>query len=447
MSHRSEPLLGFSPGAFAARRQRALSALDGSVLVLPSAELALKSADTERRYRADSELFYLTGMVEPGALAVLRPGGENGDFVLFVHPRDQEAERWSGARLGPDAAGQVFGADQVYDITEVEKRLPHLVAGAETVFFRLGSGSAVERLIVGALATARRRGARKGRGPRAVADPGVILDELRLRKDAEELERMRRASSVTVDTFQDLFSVIRPGVGEWELEAALDHGFRKRGAWGPAYPTIVGSGANACILHYVANERVLEDGDLVLVDAGAECDLYAADITRTFPASGRFSSEQRAIYEVVLRANRCAVESVRPGITFAQIHRVARDELIEGLLALGVLEGGKEVVLQEESLKPFFPHRTSHWLGLDVHDVGDYASKGESRVLEEGMVLTVEPGLYFTADAAGAAGIDYLDIGVRIEDDVLVTGDGHEVLTAGVPVAPDEIEALMRDRP
>jgi Xaa-Pro aminopeptidase len=447
VSHRSEPLLGFSPGVFATRRRRALSAIEGSALVLPAAELALKSADTERRYRADSELFYLTGMVEPGGLAVLRPGGENGDFVLFVQPRDDEAERWSGARLGPEGAREVFGADQVYDINEAEKRLPHLLAGTENVHFRLGSGSAVEKLVLETLATARSRGARKGKGPRGVIDPGAVLDPLRLLKDSEEVERMRRAVSVTVDAFQEMCAQVRPGVGEWELEAALDSGFRKRGAWGPAYPTIVGSGPNACILHYVANDRTLEDGDLVLVDAGAEYDLYAADITRTYPASGRFSAEQRAIYDVVLSANRRAVESVCPGITFADVHRVARDELIEGLLDLGVLEGGKELVLEEESYKPFFPHQTSHWLGLDVHDVGDYASGGESRVLEEGMVLTVEPGLYFTADAANPATIDYLNIGVRIEDDVLVTSDGHEVLTAGVPAAPEEIEALLGDQP
>lgn len=447
MSHRSESLLGFSPRVFAARRERALSAIEGSALVLPAAELALKSADTERRYRADSELFYLTGMVEPGGLAVLRPGGENGDFVLFVQPRDAEAERWSGTRLGPEGAYEVFGADQVYDINEAEKRLPHLLAGTESVYFRLGSDSVVERPVLEALATARRRGARKGKGPRGVIDPGAILDPLRLKKDSEELERMRKAACVTADAFHEMSLQVRPGVGEWELEATLDSGFRKRGAWGPAYPTIVGSGPNACILHYAANERILEDGDLVLVDAGAEYDLYAADVTRTFPASGRFSPQQRAIYDVVLSANRCAVESVRPGITFAQVHRVARDQLIEGLLELGILAGGKDGVLEEESFKPFFPHQTSHWLGLDVHDVGDYSSEGESRVLEEGMVLTVEPGLYFPTYAAAAAGIGYLDIGVRIEDDVLVTDDGHEVLTAGVPVSPDEIEELLGDQP
>ncbi len=268
---------------------------------------------------------------------------------------------------------------------------------------------------------------------------------MRLVKDAEEVDRMRRAASVTVDALHDLGSAIRPGVGEWELEAVLDSGFRMRGAWGPAYPTIVGSGPNACVLHYVSNERTVEEGDLVLVDAGAELDLYAADITRTFPASGQFSDAQRSIYEVVLRANRRAVQAVRPGTTVAQVHREARDELIEGLLELGILEGARDDILEDESYKPFFPHQTSHWLGLDVHDVGDYATGGVSRVLESGMILTVEPGLYFPMGTEDPNGVpdDYLDIGVRIEDDVLVTSEGHEVLTSSLPAGIEEIEALV----
>ena len=441
-------MLGFSPDAFSVRRERALDALEGSVLVLPAVPVSLKSRDTERRYRADSDLFYLTGVVEPRALAILRPGGDNGDFVLFVQPRDEEAERWNGARMGPERAAEIFGADQVYDIGEVEKRLPHLLAGTESVHFRMGVGSQVQDLVVNALGTARRSGARKGIGPRSIVDPGEILDSMRLVKDPQEVDRLRRAASVTVDAYHDLCAVLRPGVGEWELEAVLDSGFRKRGAWGPAYPTIVGSGPNACVLHYVSNERTVEDGEMVLVDAGAEWDLYAADVTRTLPASGRFSDIQRSVYEVVFRANRRAVEAVRPGTTVAQVHREARDELMDGLSALGVLEGGREEILEDESYKRFFPHQTSHWLGLDVHDVGAYTSAGESRVLEPGMVLTVEPGLYFRPDGAGAIGVprDFLDIGVRIEDDVLVTGDSHEVLTSALPVGAEDIENLVGGR-
>ncbi len=444
MSHRTEPLLGFTREAFSARRERALAELEGSALVLPAAPLPLKSRDTERRYRADSELFYLTGVAEPGALAVLRPGGDNGDFVLFVRPRDEEAERWSGVRLGAEGAREVFSPDQVYDIDEMEKRLPHLLEGADKVYFRLGTDSRAQTLVLEALATARRRGARKGLGPRSIVDPGEILDPMRLVKDSEELDRMRLAASVTAEAHRDLASMIRPGVGEWEIEAALDAGFRRRGAWGPAYPTIVGSGPNACVLHYVSNDRRLAEGDLVLVDAGAEVDLYAADITRTVPTSGRFSAAQRSIYEVVLRANRRAIQSVFPGTTVAQIHREARDELIDGLLELDILEGDRGAVVEDESYKRFFPHQTSHWLGLDVHDVGDFASRGESRVLEPGMVLTIEPGLYFPSGSESSQGpADFLDIGVRIEDDVLVTADGHEVLTGAMPVEVDEIEDLL----
>ena len=446
MSHRSEPMLGFSSETFRTRRELALSALEGSVLVLPAASAVLKSRDTEHRYRADSELFYLTGVVEPDALAVLRPGGDNGSFVLFVRPRDDEAELWSGERLGLEGARELFGADQIYDVGEIDKRVPHLLAGAERVYFRLGSASRVERLVAQALGTARLRGARKGLGPRSVVDPGEILDPMRLVKDADEVDRMRRAASITVDAFRDLAVAIEPGVGEWELEAALDSGFRRRGAWGPAYPTIVGSGPNACVLHYVSNDRTLSGGDLVLVDAGAELDLYAADITRTFPTAGRFSDTQRALYDVVLRANRRAIDAVQPGTTVAQVHREARDELIEGLLELRILEGGKEDVLEDESYKSFFPHQTSHWLGLDVHDVGDYARGGESRVLEPGMVLTVEPGLYFvpnTVDDSHPVPADYAGIGIRIEDDVLVTADGHDVLTSSLPVEIAEIEELV----
>ena len=441
MSQRSEPMLGFAAATFRARRERVLSSLRGSALVLPAASTAVRSRDAEYRYRADSELFYLTGVAEPGALAVLRPGGHDGDFVLFVRPRDEEAERWSGRRIGPEGAREVFGADRVYDIRDVEKRLPSLLAGADSVLFRLGSGSGIERLVVQALETARLRGARKGAGPRSVVDPGQVLDSLRLVKDPEEVARIRRAASVTVDSFVDLAAAIKPGVGEWELEAVLDGGFRKRGAWGPAYPTIVGSGANALVLHYTSNDRVLQEGDLVLVDAGAEVDLYAADVTRTLPVSGCFSDSQRALYEVVLRANRRAVEAVRPGAAVARVHREACDELIDGLLELGVMEGDKDGVLAAKSYKAFFPHQTSHWLGLDVHDVGDYTFGHESRVLEEGMVLTVEPGLYVGPDALVP---DYAGMGVRIEDDVLVTAHGHEVLTSSLPRGAAEIEALMQ---
>ena len=430
--------MGFSPDDFAARRKRVLAELDGSALVLDS-----RTNAPGGRYRPDSELFYLTGVTEPGAVAVLRPGGEDGDFVLFVRPRNAEEELWSGERLGPERAGEVFGADTTYGSDGLSEQLPKLLAGAENVYFRIGTDSPVQSLVVGALQTARLRGARKGVGPRGIFDPGRLLDPLRLVKGPEELERMRRAATITIEAFTEMFGAVRPGVPEWELEGVLNGAFRRKGARGPAYPTIVASGANACVLHYEDNDCTVQDGDLVLVDAGAEVDHYVCDITRTFPVSGSFTAAQRALYDLVLDAHDQAIEGIRPGVTVASIHHTARDVLVEGLLDLGVLDGDKAEVMGTEAYKPFYPHQTAHWLGLEVHDVGDYASSGVSRVLEPGMVLTVEPGLYFPGPGEGS-GVpeEYVGVGIRIEDDVVVTAEGHEVLTAGLPVSADEIERL-----
>ena len=439
MKDESDPRLGFSPDIFSARRKRVLTNLGGAALVLTS-----KPNATGGRYRADSDLFYLTGVTEPGAVAVLRADGEEGDFVLFVRPRRPEEELWSGERLGPERAREVFAADTTFGSDVLSEHLPKLLAEAEEVYFRIGSESPLQSLVVGALQTARLRGARKGVGPRGIIDPGRLIDHLRLTKTPEELERMRRAATITVEAFTEMLDAVRPGVGEWELEGILDGALRRRGAGGTAYPTIVGSGANACVLHYKDNNRSVQDGDLVLVDAGAEVDLYVSDITRTVPVSGSFTAAQRAIYDLVLEAHDRAVEGIRPGATVESIHHTARDVIVEGLLDLGVLVGTSVDVIEEETYKPFFPHQTSHWLGLEVHDVGDYAASGVSRVLEPGMVLTVEPGLYFQGpfEDPGIAG-EYLGIGIRIEDDVLVTAEGNEVLTAALPVSVDEIEGLV----
>ncbi len=447
MKNDPEPTLGFSSDVFALRRKRVLDDLGGSALVLGSTNNA-----SEGRYRADSEFFYLTGVTEPGAVAVLRPDGVDGDFVLFVRPRDSEEELWNGERLGPERAREVFGAATTYGSDVLAEHLPKLLAEAEDVYFRIGTESSVpssapssvQSLVVGALRTARSRGARKGVGPRGLIDPGRLLDPIRLIKTSDELERMRRAAAITVEAFTEMLAAVRHGVGEWELEGILDGAFRRKGARGPAYPTIVGSGANACVLHYVENDCTVHDGDLVLVDAGAEVDLYASDVTRTFPVSGSYSAPQRAIYDLVLEAHDQAIEGIRPGATVEAIHHTARDVLVEGLLDLGLLEGSKAEVVDTEAYKPFFPHQTSHWLGLDVHDVGDYAVSGVSRVLEPGMVLTVEPGLYFPRPLEGSGGADdYVGIGIRIEDDVVVTAEGHEVLTSGIPVAADQIAGLV----
>ena len=444
VTNRSGHMMGFSPETFALRRKAALGALEGSVLVLPSAPLSFRSRDTEARYRADSDLFYLTGVVDPGAVAVLRPGGDTGDFILFVRPRDSTEERWSGERLELEDVAEVFGADAVYSDEILAQKLPELLAGADNVYFRLEGGVGLENLVTTALSTARLKGSRTSVGPYAVVDPGRLLDRMRLLKDPEELDRMRRAAEITVDAFSEMLATVRIGLGEWQLEASIEEAFRRRGAMGPAFPTIVGSGANACILHYRDNSGIIGERDLVLVDAGAELDLYAADVTRTFPASGSFTDEQCAIYDVVLAAHQSAIQTVRPGATIESVHDTARNALVDGLLALNTLCGNREELIAEESHKPFFPHQTSHWLGLDVHDVGAYCCGELSRALEPGMVLTVEPGLYFPPSLVEET--DYSGIGVRIEDDVVVTPEGYEVITEGLPVTVGGLEDLIGSR-
>ncbi|MCH7562257.1 MAG: aminopeptidase P N-terminal domain-containing protein [Gemmatimonadetes bacterium] len=445
MSETDARMLGFPPEVFAQRRERILGSLGKGVMVLPAAPTLYRSGDVELRYRPDSELFYVSGLTEPEAVAVLSGEGESERFTLFVSARDADAELWSGARLGPEKAKEIFGADASYPIDDLETRLPALLDGPDRVFFRLGHRGPTQALVLAALARARLKGPRRGAGPRAIVDPGVVLDDLRLVKDEHEVDRIRRAAELSVAAFRVALAAVRPGLGEWELESLIDHAFRTGGGAGPAYPTIVGSGTNACVLHYVDNHCNIGDGDLVLVDAGAEVDMYAADITRTFPASGSFSGIQRAVYEIVARANRAAVEAVAPGSTVGDVHSAGLDVLVEGLTELNVLEGEAATLIEEEGYKPYFPHRTSHWLGLDVHDVGDYARDAESRILEPGMVLTVEPGLYFRPDLTetSGSGAELSGIGVRVEDDVLVTVDGHEILTGDLPVAAEEIEGLI----
>ncbi len=422
-------------------------------MLLAAAPVLRVSRDTEVRYRPDSELHYLTGLREPGVVAVLRPGADE-PFVLFVRKRDPEAEQWAGARLGPEAAAEASGADAAHPLDELEERLPDLLAPVRTVHFRLGSDARVQALLLRSLGDARTKGSRKGTHPRTVVDPGEVLDELRLRKGAEEVERIRRAAGITVAGFRDAWAEIRPGAGEWEVEAALLSGFRRRGGDGAAFPPIVGSGANACVLHYEENRRRIEEGDLVLIDAGAAVDLYAGDVTRTVPASGRFTEEQRAVYDVVRDALRIGIETAAPGTEVGEVHERVRRRLTEGLVELGVLDGDVDDLVEEEAYKLYFPHQTSHWLGMDVHDPADYGREGKSRVLEPGMVLTVEPGLYFPpveAGDAGNGGPDWEDdpagryrcIGVRLEDDVLVTEDGPESLTGSLPVDADEVAGLV----
>ena len=436
------PLGGTPPSVFETRREAALRALGDGVMVLPAAPVSLRSRDTEFPYRPDSELFYLTGLLEPESVAVL-VGGAEPRTILFVPERDPDAELWSGPRMGPDGAAEVSGVQEIHPRGDLEGRLAGLLGGGDRIHVRLGRHTGLDAAVLVALAEARSRGARAGTGPRGVVDPGEILDELRLRKDVHEIQRMRAAAELTLEGHRAGARVIRVGAGEWEVQAAIDAAFRAGGGSGPGYETIVGSGPNACVLHYVANARLIEGGDLVLVDAGAEFALYQGDVTRVYPASGTFTVEQRAVYEVVDAARVAGLARVAPGASVADVHRSAVEVLAEGLVALGVLPGPADDVVAQESYRALFPHQTSHWLGLDVHDPGDYTVGGASRVLEPGMVLTVEPGLYFPVGSEGGAA-RFAGMGVRLEDDILVTEGGGELLTGALPTAMDAIEGLMR---
>lgn len=438
----TDRILGFSRETFIRRRARVLEGIEEGILILPSSPLLHRSGGTEYRYRPDSELFYLTGCTEPQVVAVLRGGEEGDSFLLFVPRRNPEAELWSGPRMGPEEAREHFGADAAYPMDEMESRLPGLLKNPRRVFFRFGFSPRLERLVVESLKTARSRGARKGIGPRVVEDPGRLLDGLRLRKDPEEITKIRQATALSVAAFREAMAGTQGGMGEWEVESLLESAFRRRGARGPAFPTIVASGSNACTLHYSENQHTIGEGELVLLDGGAEVDLYAGDITRTFPAGRHFHGTQRAVYDVVLRAHQAALGAVRPGNTVAHLHEVAVGVLTQGLMELGVLSGEIEELIQKKAYEPYFPHQTSHWLGLDVHDVGDYAREGGSQKLEPGMVLTVEPGLYFPP-VPEASSIPFTGIGVRIEDDVLVTEEGAENLTETLPVSPEELQELV----
>lgn len=431
-----------TPKTFAARRRRVLDGLGAGVMVLPAAAVQYSSRDTERPYVPDRELYYLTGLIEPGTVAVL-VGGDEKQVVLFVRERDPEAELWAGPRLGPEGVAERVDVDACHPLGELPTMLPDLLQRGDLLHYRLGRRDALEDLVLGALASARRRGPRRGTGPRGVVDPGQMLDEHRLRKDAEELEALRRACAVTVEGHRAAASAVRPGVGEWVVEAAVEHAFRRAGATGPGFDTIVGSGGNACVLHYVRNGDIIAEGDLVLVDAGAEAGYYHGDVTRTLPASGSFTPAQRRVYDLVDEARQAAIAATRPGATIQSVHDAAVRVLVEGLVDLGILSGAVGGLVEEGAHARFFPHQTSHWLGLDVHDPGDYATDGESRLLEEGMVFTVEPGLYFPVHLEDEAARDYLGIGVRIEDDVAVTASGCEVMTSDLPTAADDVEAMV----
>lgn len=428
---------------FRRRRERVLDRLGDAVALIGAAPELVVSRDTEVPYRPDSDLFYLTGFEEPRAVALLTPHDPDHRFTLFVRGRDPEREAWSGPRAGVEGARERCGADAAYPIEELEQRLPALLAAAQCIVYPVGNRE-LEPLVLAALTRARGARQRRGVGPVGTEDLDSLLGGMRRVKEEVEVERIRTAARISERGHLAAMRYTRPGVGEWEVEAELEAEFRRLGASGPAFESIVGSGANATVLHYVANRDRIREGDLVLVDAGAHWGMYCADITRTFPASGRFSTPQRELYDLVLEAEEAGIAAVRPGGSVQEVHQEVLRVLVGGMMRLGLLLGGDlEEAIREGGFRRFYMHQSSHWLGLDVHDVGLYMEGGEPVPLTPGMVLTVEPGLYLPADAEGVPE-RYRGIGIRIEDDVLVTEGGREVLTRGVPVSAAEIEDLMR---
>ena len=413
-----------------------------SVAIITSAPEATRSNDTEYRYRQDSDFYYLTGFHEPEAIAVVAPNREEGKYLLFVRPRDPERETWEGRRAGVEGAVSEYGADAAFKTEEFKEKITELINGAHSVYYRLGAHTELDQLVVKQIGMMRTR-SRLYCAPDAIIDPGVVLHEMRLIKNEEEIEIMQRAADIAAEAHCEAMRQIRPGMYEYEIEALIEYIFRRHGAHAPAYTSIIGGGANATVLHYVTNDAVLRDGDLVLIDAGAEYKGYASDITSTIPVNGRFTPAQREIYEAVLEVQMACVEMVKPGVTMDDLNQRTTEMLTERMVRLGLLEGEVEKLIEEKSQLRFYMHRIGHFLGMDVHDVGRYQTPtGDSRPLEAGIILTIEPGLYITADAEGVPD-KYRGIGVRIEDDVLVTPDGNRVLTSKVPKEIDEIEKLM----
>ena len=405
-------------------------------MLLPAAPPRFKNGDSEYRYRPDSEVLYLTGWDAPGCIALLRGFADEDRFVLFVPERDPEKELWTGPLREPEEVGKLVGADRAFPMGDFARRVPGLLAGGDGIHYRLGKSERCDRAVREALRSGRRLRARKGVGPSMVVDPGVVLDPMRLRKDQAEVARIREAARISVATFGEVLPGLREGMGEWEVEAALEAGFRGRGADGPAFATIVAAGANACALHYSANGSRIGANDLVLVDAGAEFDFHAADITRTVAASGQLAGARREVHEVVRDAHRAAVAACVPGGNLDAVHQAAVRRIAAGLVAMGILKGTVDEAVEKRSHRRFFPHRTSHWLGLDTHDPGPYRDRAGPVTLEAGMVFTVEPGLYF-APKSGVGLPEVEGTGIRLEDDVLVTPGGAEVLTGGLPLDPN----------
>jgi Xaa-Pro aminopeptidase len=430
-------------GVYRKRRARFAAAMREGIAIVPTAPERTRNRDAHYPYRYDSYFYYLTGFREPEAVAVII-AGEQPRSILFCRDKDSEREIWDGFRHGPEAAREDFGFDEAHSLTELDVQLPGLIADRGALYCHLGADAAWDARVTGWVNRVRGQARSGVVAPSDIRDAHALLDEMRLVKGAEELAVMRRAASITAGAHRRAMRAARAGRSEFEIEAELVHEFRRHGAQAPAYTPIVAGGERACVLHYVQNDGVLKEGELLLIDAGCELDGYAADVTRTFPVNGRFSGPQREVYELVLAAQAAAIAAVKPGNPWDAPHRAAVIVLAQGMIDLKLLSGSVDDVVATEAYKKFYMHRTGHWLGLDVHDAGDYMRDKQWRALAPGMVLTVEPGCYIRP----GAGVPerFAGIGVRIEDDVAVTPTGVEVLTCDAPKSAADIEAWMGAR-
>jgi Xaa-Pro aminopeptidase len=436
-------VLGRCMDAHRTRREAVFAAISPGVAVFPAAPVAIRNNDVEHEYRQDSDLFYLTGFDEPEAVAVLWSDGKTRKLVLFCRTRDRERETWDGLRAGLEGAKERHGADEAYPIAELSQRLPELMRNQRRLYYRLGRDRAFDDRVLAALELVRARGKAGSGYPTEIVDPATVVHELRRLKGDDELRLMRRAADITIEGHLAAMRSASPGKHEYELEAVLREAFRRGGAERCAYQPIVGSGRSATILHYRTNNNQMADGDLVLIDAGCEYGYYAADVTRTFPVGGAFTAPQRAVYEAVLRAQEASLALVRAGNTLEAVHQASVEVLVDALVRLDVLRGDRARLIEDGSYRKYYMHKTSHYLGMDVHDVGSYFDDQRPRPLEPGVVVTVEPGLYFS-DGDQAVPAELRGIGVRIEDDVLVTAGAPEVLTAALPRTVADVERACR---
>ena len=431
------------PDIFNRRRRGLMQLMGDGIAIIPTNNEMHRNGDVHYRFRPDSDFYYLTQFPEPEAVAVLIPNRDEGEFILFCRKRDPKREQWEGRRAGLEKALEQYGADQAYEIEELETVLPKLLVNRDKVYTCTGRHPDFDQQLFGWINEIKSRVRSGVHAPTEFLDLTYILHELRLFKKTEELRIMRRAAKLSAAGHRHAMQVCRPQMYEYEIQAALEMTFMKGGSYHPAYPSIVASGENACILHYTENQSLCQDGDLLLIDAGAELECYASDVTRTFPVNGKYSAEQRALYDLVLAAQSVAIENIRPGKAWRVYHNAAVEVLAQGMLDLGLLKGTLENVIEKEEYKRFYMHGTGHWLGMDVHDVGEYKVEDAWRVLEPGMALTVEPGIYITP--ADDVDTRWHNIGIRIEDDVVVGKDEPDILSRDIPVDPDEIEAIMAD--